>query len=86
MPHEPDVFVCKPGAMINDPKTAVFIQFEKMDPETRKGIGTNHQIAMTTADAMSLLGVLQAIQKMFDLPVPAEPPEHTRIPKKKEQN
>ena len=86
MAAKPDAYVCQPSVTINDPRTAVLVHFDQMNPETLKGTGTSHQIAMTTLDAMRLLGLLQAIQRKFDLPQIVSEPEHTRIPKKKEQN
>jgi hypothetical protein len=81
-----DKFICKPNATINSNRLAVLIHAEEMDPDTRMGTGKSYTIGMTTTDAMRLLGILEHMQKMYDLKKPDHPPEVIHVPPKAEQN
>jgi hypothetical protein len=78
MSHKLDVAVCKPNAS-SIPGRAIFIHFEVMDPETLEGTGQQHNIAMTSVDAVRLLGLLEAMSRKYNWPE-AEVPEEYWIP------
>jgi hypothetical protein len=86
MAAKADICVCKPQVMLNNPKTAVMLHFEVMNPDTFQGTGKHHTLAMTTLDAMRLLKILDSIQKQYDLPQLLTEPEHTKVPPKRGQN
>jgi hypothetical protein len=79
-----DVAVCKPNAS-SIPGKAIFIHFEVMNPETLEGTGQQHNIAMTTLDAVRLLGLLQAMSRKYDWP-DSEAPEEYWIPSAEKLN
>jgi hypothetical protein len=86
MAIKPDAFVCKPSLTINRERLATMLHFELMDPDTRQSLGKPYNVAMTTADAMRLLWLLETIQRKYNLPKHAGEPEHIHIPPQKEQS
>lgn len=83
---EQEFFVTKPGVTINKPRTAIELSLDLMDPNSFQSIGSGPRLRMTTLDAMRLLGLLQTIQEMYELPVVVSKPEHTDIPPLKDRN
>jgi len=84
MSNKSDVAVCKPNAS-SIPGRAVFIHFEIMNPETFEGTGDMHNIAMTSVDAVRLLGLLEAMSRKYDWPKAAVPEEY-HVPSKEKLN
>jgi hypothetical protein len=83
MKENVDAYVSRPSVAVNKKLSRVFIQFETMDPDTMKGIGTSHTVAMTTSDAMQLWRILSEAQKRLSLPSPSVNPAMIEIPAKR---
>ena len=84
MSRKSSVAVCRPSAS-SIPGQAVFIHFEVMDPDTFKSTGGAHDIAMTSMDAVQLLGLLEAMSQKYDWPKAPAPAEF-HIPPNKQRN
>ena len=84
MKIEPDVVVCNANGS-HAPGKAVYIHFEIMDPETFKSIGKAHNTAMTPADAVRLLGILEGMSTKYGWPK-AGVPEVVSVPLDKQRS
>jgi hypothetical protein len=69
-----DVYVRNPGCGITKSLRHAFVQFERLDDQTKEPTGTTSTLGMTTEDAMRLLRHLQHLKDRFGLSIPDDGP------------
>jgi hypothetical protein len=68
-----DIYVCNPESGITKSLRYVYVQFERLDEQTKERTGTPCTLGMTAEDAMLLLKHLQHLRDRFDLSIPDGP-------------